>query len=165
MVAYMADRSTDDNEDGEPNLIASDLDEMTHRELGLIYADSTRTILFSKSMQWKAVASTLLVFGTIIALAKFITHGAQFMMVLKISAIVVAMAAVFMVVLFQFWQHTEGRKLVTIESAYSNLFRRIRKLKSIREANIHRYLILLFMAGTIIIGCGITLMSLDAIAP
>jgi hypothetical protein len=139
----MADRGTDDSEDGEPQLAPSELDEMTHRELGLIYADSTRTILFSKSMQWKAVASSLLVFGTIILLAKYVTHGAQFMMVLKISAIVVAMAAVFMVVLFQFWQHTEGRKLVTIESAYSNLFRRIRKLKSIREANIHRYLILL----------------------
>ncbi len=161
----MADRKSDDREDGEPELVTSELDEMTHRELGLIYADSTRTILFSKSMQWKAVASTLLVFGTIILLAKFITHGAQFMMVLKISSIVIAMAATFMVVLFQFWQHTEGRKLITIESAYSNLFRRICKLKSAREANLHRYLILLFMVGTIMIGCGITLMSLAAIAP
>ena len=98
-------------------------------------------------------------------LAKYVAHGTQFMMVLKISSIVIAMAAIFMVVLFQFWQHTEGRKLLTIESAYSNLFRRIRKFKSAREANIHRYLILLFMVGTIIIGCGITLMSLDAIAP
>jgi serine kinase of HPr protein (carbohydrate metabolism regulator) len=98
-------------------------------------------------------------------LAKYVVHGAQFLMVLKISAIVLATGATFMVVLFQFWQHTEGRKLITIESAYSNLFRRIGKFKSSREANIHRYLILLFMVGTIIIGCGITLMSLDAIAP
>ena len=45
----MADRRTDETEDGAPQLVASDLDEMTHRELGLIYADSTRTILFSKS--------------------------------------------------------------------------------------------------------------------
>ena len=52
----MADRKSDDREDGEPELVPSDLDEMTHQELGLIYADSTRTILFSKTMQWKAVA-------------------------------------------------------------------------------------------------------------
>ncbi|MBT3884528.1 MAG: hypothetical protein HOO19_00130 [Rhodospirillaceae bacterium] len=161
----MADRSRDEDEGGEPELVTSELDEMTHRELGLIYADSTRTILFSKSIQWKAVASSLLIFGTFMLLAKYVAHGTQFMMVLKISSIVIAMAAIFMVVLFQFWQHTEGRKLLTIESAYSNLFRRIRKFKSAREANIHRYLILLFMVGTIIIGCGITLMSLDAIAP
>ena len=161
----MEDRSRDEAEGGEPELVTSELDEMTHRELGLIYADSTRTILFSKSIQWKAVASSLLIFGTFMLLAKYVAHGTQFMMVLKISSIVIAMAAIFMVVLFQFWQHTEGRKLLTIESAYSNLFRRIRKFKSAREANIHRYLILLFMVGTIIIGCGITLMSLDAIAP
>jgi len=161
----MADRSRDEDEGGEPELVTSELDEMTHRELGLIYSDSTRTILFSKSIQWKAVASSLLIFGTFMLLAKYVAHGTQFMMVLKISSIVIAMAAIFMVVLFQFWQHTEGRKLLTIESAYSNLFRRIRKFKSAREANIHRYLILLFMVGTIIIGCGITLMSLDAIAP
>ena len=136
----MADRGTDDSEDGEPELVTSDLGEMTHRELGLIYADSTRTILLSKTMQWKAVASSLLVYGAFIVLAKYVEHGAQFIMVLKISAIVLAMAATFMVVLFQFWQHTEGRKLLTIESAYSNLFRRIRKLKSSREANFHRYL-------------------------
>ena len=161
----MADRRTDETEDGAPQLVASDLDEMTHRELGLIYADSTRTILFSKSIQWKSVASTLILFAALIALAKYVSHGAQFVMVLKISAISLAMAAIFMVVLFQFWQHSEGRKLTNIESAYSNLFRRIRKLRSKREADIHRYLILLFMAATIIIGCGITLMSLDAIAP
>ena len=161
----MADRSRDEDEGGEPELVTSELDEMTHRELGLIYADSTRTILFSKSIQWKAVASSLLIFGTFMLLAKYVAHGTQFMMVLKISSIVIAMAAIFMVVLFQFWQHTEGRKLLTIESAYSNLFRRIRKFKSAREANIHRYLILLFMVGTVTIGCGITLMSLDAIAP
>ena len=110
----MADRSRDENEDGEPELVTSELDEMTPRELGLIYADSTRTILFSKSIQWKAVASSLLIFGTFMLLAKYVAHGTQFMMVLKISSIVIAMAAIFMVVLFQFWQHTEGRKLITI---------------------------------------------------
>ena len=46
----------------------------------------------------------------------------------------------------------------------SGLFRRIRWLESGREANIERNLILVFMVGTIVIGYGVTLMVLDAIA-
>jgi putative flippase GtrA len=159
----MADRDSDDTEDGEPQLVASDLDELTHQELGLIYADTTRAILFAKDIQWKSVASTLVLYGALIVLAKYVSHGAQYMMVLKISAIALAMVATFLVVLFQFWQHTEARKLVTGESAFSNLFRRIRKFKSKRQADIHRYIILAFMVGIIVLGCGIALMSLDAI--
>ena len=71
----MADCRTDDTEDGAPQLVPSDLDEMTHRELGLIYADQPRTILFSKGIQWRAAASSLLVYGALILPAKFVSHG------------------------------------------------------------------------------------------
>lgn len=161
----MANRKTEATEGDEPELVASELDELTHRELGHIYDDSTRTIIYSKGIQWKAVASTLVIYIVIVALAKYVSHGDQFMMVLKLSAIVMAMAATFMLVLFQFWQHTEARKLAAVESSYSSLFRKIRRIKSKREADFHRYIILLFMVGSIVLGCVVTLMSLGAIAP
>ena len=135
----MADEDTPDKEEKEN--IPSELDELTHREVSLIYDDATRTILFAKGIQWKAVASSLLMFLVVIGLVKYISHAVDYVNIMRISVIFTSMAAILLLIIFQFWQHTEAQKLSAIEKLFSSAFRDIRKKKSILESSIHRYII------------------------
>tara|TARA_B100000315_G_scaffold260498_1_gene322402 strand:+ start:9809 stop:10309 length:501 start_codon:yes stop_codon:yes gene_type:complete len=153
-------------EDEEDNaIVASELDEMSHREIGLIYEDSVRTILFAKSIQWKTVASTLVVFVVIVGLLKYISHAETFVLTLRLAVLFTGLAAVTLVLIFQFWQHTESRKILAIEKLYSSAFREIRNLKSKFEANAHRYIILFFMIGAIVLGGFVAIQSIDNFKP
>jgi len=87
--------------------IESELDEKSHREMGLIYDDATRTITYAKGIQWKAVASTMLVFVVLVFVARALPPQEDFIRLLKLAVILFAMAAIFMLVVFQLWQHTE----------------------------------------------------------
>ncbi len=151
----------EETEDDVKEIIPSELDEMTHREVSLIYDDATRTVLFAKGIQWKAVASSLIMFLVVIALVKYVSHAETYVKMLKISVIVTSMAAIFLLVLFQFWQHTELSKIKSIEKLFSSVFRDIRNKKSVLEATIHRYVILFFMVGAILLGGYITVISLE----
>jgi hypothetical protein len=53
---------------------------------------------------------------------------------------------------YQTWQHTEQTKLDVIGKQFSSLFRQVRGIKSKLEANLHRYMILLFMISVIGLG-------------
>ncbi len=152
------------DEEEKKEIIPSELDEMTHREVGLIYDDATRTILFAKGIQWKAVASSLLMFLVMIALVKYVSNAEAYVKTLKLAVIFTSMAAILLLMIFQFWQHTESQKIISIEALLSSAFREIRKKKSILEASIHRYIILAFMVGTILLGGYITIISLDHLA-
>ena len=159
----MADEEKEENEEKE--IIPSKLDEMSHREIGLIYDDSVRTILFAKSMQWKAVASTLVIFVVIVGLLKYISHEQNFVVILRLSVLFTGLAAITLTLIFQFWQHTESRKIIEIEKLYSSAFQEIRNIKSKFEANSHRYIILCLMIGAIIFGGTITIKSIDNYNP
>lgn len=141
--------------------VPSELDEMTHREVGLIYEDTTRTILFAKGIQWKAVASSLIMFVVVIALVKYISNDPAYIKTLKIAVIFTSMAAIFLLMIFQMWQHTELQKILSIEALFSSVFRDIRERKSKLEASVHRYVILSFMVGTVLLGGYVAIISLD----
>lgn len=151
-----------DREDRK-EITPSDLDEMTHREIGILYEDTTRTIRFAKGVQWKAVSSSLLIFLVIIALAKYISAAESFIATLKIALLMTAMASISLVAIFQFWQYAESQKIVSMEALYSSAFRAIRKKKSKLEANIHRYIILIFMIGAVVMGAYVTVVSIDSL--
>lgn len=142
--------------------VPSELDEMTHLEIGLLYDDTTRTIRFAKGIQWKAVSSSLLIFIVLIGLAKFITAAEPFINMLKIAIIFSAMASISLLLIFQFWQHAESQKITSMEALYSSAFSVIRKRKSKLEANIHRYIILLFMVSAVILGAYVTIVSINS---
>jgi len=142
----------------------SELDEMTHRELGLIYNDSTRTTLFTKGIQWRTVGSTLIIFIAMVGLAKFVSSAADFVRILKVAIILSSMGAIFMLVIFQFWKHAEGQKIRAVERQYSSLFRGIRMKKSRLEANIHRYLLLTFMILVLLAGAFVAITAIDKIS-
>jgi hypothetical protein len=149
--------------DDELEIEPSELDEMTHRELGYIYDDSTRTTLFTKGIQWRTVGSTLIIFVVMVGLAKFLSSTPDFVRVLKFTIILTSMGAIFMLIIFQFWQHAEGQKIRAVERHYSSLFREIRMKKSRLEANMHRYILLTFMIVVLLAGAFVTISAIDKI--
>jgi hypothetical protein len=66
--------------------------------------------------------------------------------------ILVCMAAIFVVVIYQFWQHAEMTKLDAVANRFSADFSDIRSLKSRTESNIHRYILLVFIVAMLALG-------------
>lgn len=143
----------------------STLDNHTHAELRLLYEESTETLRFVKNHQWKTVGATLLVFFALIFVAGFVDADAQLARQFMGITITITCAAIFMLVLYQFWTHNEQNKINHMQPHMSSLFADIRALKSKREGNIHRYVILSFMTIVIILGALVVHLSLDKIAP
>ena len=143
----------------EENLIPSALDERTHAELLNLVEESSRAILFAKAQQWRTVGSTLLVFLVMVALSRYVSDNPRYVSALEIVIFMATPAAILILVMYQFWQHTELTKLQAVGMNLSNLYRRIRRIKSGREANIHRYVIFLFMVGIILMAAGLALYS------
>lgn len=130
----------------------SALDEQTHQELQLLYKESVDTIRFAKYIQWWTVGSTLLVFFAFIAIAKFVVADLTYAKILTALTIFIAMSGIFALIMYQLWQYNEQQKLAEITKHYSTLFKKIRRVKSRRESDFHRYTLLAFMISTIVIG-------------
>jgi len=145
--------------DNEP----SSLDEQTHAEMILLYKESTDTMRFAKHLQWWTVGSTLFTFAVIIAIAKLVSADKGFANTLTWVVILLTMCVIFTLSVYQFWQHTEHLKVREISKHMSTLFKTIRQIKSRREANIHRYVLLFFMISTVILGAVVTHFGLDQV--
>lgn len=143
----------------------STLDEHTHAELRLLYRESTETLRFVKNHQWKTVGATLLIFFALIFVAGFVDADMQLARQFMGITITISCAAIFMLVLYQFWTHNEQTKINHLQPHMSSLFADIRALKSKREGDIHRYLILSFMVIVIVLGAVVVHLSLEKIAP
>lgn len=135
---------------------STSLDERTHEEMLALYRESVDTIRFAKHMQWWTVGSTLVVFFAFIAIAKFVGADMTYAKILTALTIFFAMSGIFALLMYQFWQHNESLKITELSKHMSSLWRRVRKVKSRREANFHRYTLLIFMIATIVIGGTVT---------
>lgn len=153
-----------EEEEKQPfEVVESELDEKTHAEVQLLYRDSSETVLFAKGMQWKTVGSTLVVFVILIAIAKFISRDPTLITFLKGAMILSTIGAIYMLFIYQFWQHDELKKLKTAGDHFSNLFKKLRDIKSRKESNVHRYTLLTFMIFILLLGGFITYQSLARI--
>ena len=150
-MADIVDRDDDDARASFENSPSS-LDEMTHKELCMMHNQSSRAILFAKNIQWRTVGSSLLVFGALIALAFYGASDRNLVRLLGMLTIVLAIGAIFVLSMYQFWQFNEIRRLVEIEKNFSSLYIKIRDVKSKREGNVHRYTILMFMCIVVLLG-------------
>lgn len=160
----MADTDSEEEVE-EREVVPSELVELSHAEATLLFQDSARSILFAKAQQWKTVGSTLLVFLVLVGLAKFISADNDYVRILKVIAIISGMGSIFILGIYQFWQHAEIKKMVFVAKDFSNIFREIRRTKSVLEANTHRYILLAIMIG-IVIGAGfVAIAALSEIAP
>ncbi len=122
-------------------------------------------------MQWKTVGATLAIFAGVIALfytlvsqAKFISHNSDFLNGVEFAIFLTVGAAILILIIFQFWQATESRKISDVTVFFSNIFKHIRHNKSEGVANITRYLLLVFMIGIIVICAVLTKLSLAKLA-
>jgi Na+/melibiose symporter-like transporter len=149
----------------EAHVTPSTLDNHTHAELRLSYEESTETMRFVKNHQWKTVGATLLVFFALIFVAGFVDADAQLARQFMGITITISCAAIFMLVLYQFWTHNEQTKINHMQPHMSSFFADIRALKSKREGNIHRYVILSFMIIVIFLGALVVHLSLGKIVP
>jgi hypothetical protein len=136
--------------EAEEALVASELDERTHAEMLMLYHEAVKTSRFGKVQQWRSMAIGVAsifglgVLGAHVPEDDFLFRLAQFL------AVLIGLAAVYLIVFYQFWQNTERDKLIRIMSRLSNLSRSIRGMSSAREASLRRFVTLGFMILVIV---------------
>jgi len=138
----------------------SELDERTHKELCILYEETSAHIIFAKTQQWRTFGATLVIFAVILGVVKFVSHERNYMQLLQGGIILITVTAILVLAIYQFWQHSEQQKLAGIASQFSSMFRRIRGFKHKREASIHRYLLLTFMIFGLIMGASLVYMGM-----
>jgi hypothetical protein len=145
----------------EEPLVASELDERTHAEMLMLYHEAVKTSRFGKLQQWRSMAIGVVsivalgVLGAHVSEDDFLFRLAQFL------AVLVGLAAVYLIVFYQFWQNTEREKLVRIMARFSNLARSIRGMSSGREASLRRFVVLGFMVLVILGAVALTIVYLQ----
>lgn len=130
----------------------SELDDLTHAEMCMLYKESADSIRFAKEHQWKSLGATLLVFGGLIALAQLVPGKASVTNLIIAASFVCSCAVIYILALYQVWQNTEREKLRDIAGHFSSFAQFTRAIKSSREANVHRYTLLIFMIAAVLLG-------------
>ncbi|WP_169567110.1 hypothetical protein [Sneathiella limimaris] len=143
--------SKDFDDDLEEDLEPSSLDDNTHAEMLALYRESTRTILYAKTRQWRTLAAACFAQIIIVAAGHLIQLDPSVHRALVIISFLVSAMAISILLIFQIWQHTEVLKIRKITSFLSGHFGTVRAVKSRVEANIHRYILLAVMIISILI--------------
>ena len=151
----------DEGEGEQRELVPSDLDELTHAEMRLLFEEAAHSVHFAKAMQWKMLAGVLLLFGGLIVVAEYTAIHQTFVKNIVVVSLLVGASSIYCEVIFQLWQNTEREKLRFIMSHFSNVAQENFGMKSDTEANIHRYTLLAFMILGIITGNGVVIMVLS----
>lgn len=164
----MATQKKDDHDDDKHakhfEVVPSELDDKTHAELQMLYVESTETMRFVKSHQWKTVGATLITFLGLVFIAGFVKAGAGLTDKLMGITILIATTVIFVLGIYQFWMHNEMQKIERLSLFMSNAFRNVRSIKPKREANVHRYLLLAFMIVAVMLGAIVVHLALHRIS-
>ena len=139
------------------------VDEATLADMRLLYADSSRAVIFAKAQQWRTVGATLLLFLSLVLVTALVSKDPTFVNRLEALVIITGCAAAFIIVIYQFWQHVEHTKMAAIADKMSPAFRSVRRVKSKVEADFHRYTLLVFMIGIVVLGATVAYMALAEI--
>ncbi|GAB2174480.1 hypothetical protein [Dongia sp. agr-C8] len=139
------DKGDETEAEAEEALVASELDERTHAEMLMLYHEAVKTSRFGKAQQWRAMAIGVVSIFALGVLGAHVSEDDFLFRLVQFLAVVIGLAAVYLIVFYQFWQNTEREKLVRIMSRLSNLSRSIRGMSSGREASLRRFMVLGFM--------------------
>ncbi|MGF1629892.1 MAG: hypothetical protein ACFCUT_10505 [Kiloniellaceae bacterium] len=139
----------------------SELDELTHAEMCMLYRESADSIRFAKAHQWKSLGATLLVFAGMMALGRLDASNVTLTNLIIAFSFMSSSGVIYILVLYQVWQNTEREKLRDISSHFSSFSQFTRAIKSSREANVHRYTLLIFMIIAILIGNVLLVMTVS----
>lgn len=161
----MAKTKTDDDQSAVDDFVnePSTLDELTHKELRMMHTEATTNLLFAKNIQWRSVGSTLFVFIGFIAITQFTAAADSSKHLLPALIIVLTCGVIFVLLMYQFWQFNEVSRIREIEKNFSSLYNKVNGFKSRREANTHRYTLLMFMVAVVILGGVVTSVALQQI--
>jgi uncharacterized membrane protein YuzA (DUF378 family) len=146
MAKKETDRAAEEAEDpGEEPLVASELDERTHAEMLMLYHEAVKASRFGKAQQWRSMAIGVFAIFALGLVGAQVPEDAFLFRLAQFLAILIGLAAIYLIVFYQFWQNTEREKLVRIMAHLSNLSRSIRGMSSGREASLRRFVVLGFM--------------------
>lgn len=143
--------SIDKDIDPDENLEPSSLDEYTHAEMLALYRESTSTILFAKTRQWRTLGAACLAQVAIVTVGHLVDLQPAVHRTLIILSFLVSAMSISILMIYQIWQHTEMLKLRKITSFLSDHFEVVRHIKSRVEANVHRYILLVVMVISILV--------------
>jgi hypothetical protein len=152
---------TDAESEAEEALVASELDERTHAEMLMLYHEAVKTSRFGKLQQWRSMAIGVFAVFCLGVLGAHVPKGEFLFRLVQFLAVVIGLAAVYLIVFYQFWQNTEREKLVRIMARLSNLSRSIRGMSSGREASLRRFVVLGFMILVILGAVALTIVYLQ----
>ncbi len=142
----------DDREGSGSDISASELDELTHAELLMLYRDSAVSVRFARERQWKLVGAALLLFAVIVAIPELVDISAFGAKGLVLAGFLIGASAIYVLVVYQVWQNAELRRMQTIGGRFSNIFAQLGGNNAAREGKLHGYIILFFMIAAIGLG-------------
>ena len=148
----------DDREGSGGDISASELDELTHAELLMLYQDSAVSVRFARERQWKLVGAALLLFAAIVAIPELVDISTFAAKGLVLAGFLIGASAIYVLVVYQVWQNAELRRMQTIGGRFSNIFAQLGGHNAAREGTLHGYIVLFFMIAAI--GLGNTLVVL-----
>ena len=134
----------------EEALVASELDERTHAEMLMLYHEAVKTSRFGKAQQWRSMAIGVVAIFGLGVIGAHVPEDAFLFRLVQFLGVVIGLAAVYLIMFYQFWQNTERAKLVRIMARFSNLSRSIRSMSSGGEASLRRFMVLGFMIMVIL---------------
>jgi hypothetical protein len=152
---------TDQEGEAEEALVASELDERTHAEMLMLYHEAVKTSRFGKMQQWRSMAIGVVAIFGLGVLGAHVPEDAFLFRLVQFLAVIIGLAAIYLIVFYQFWQNTERDKLLRIMQHLSNLSRSIRGMSSGREASLRRYMVLGFMLLVILGAVALTIAYLQ----
>ena len=142
----------DEREGSGGDISASELDELTHAELLMLYQDSTVSVRFARERQWKLVGAALLLFAAIVAIPEMLDISPFGAKGLALAGFLIGASAIYVLVVYQVWQNAELRRMATIGGRFSKTFAELGGHNAAREGTLHGYIILFFMIATIGLG-------------
>jgi hypothetical protein len=116
----------------------------------MLYHEAVKTSRFGKVQQWRSMAIGLAAIFGLGVLGAHVSEDTFLFRLSQFLSVLIGLAAVYLIVFYQFWQNTERDKLVRIMSRFSNLSRSIRGMSSGREASLRRLVVLGFMILVIV---------------
>jgi hypothetical protein len=141
----------DDDADDTFEVKPSELDELTHAEMQVLYGTSEENIRFAKGIQWCTVVWTFAVFVLLVLACYFLNRDELFVKTAIVVSFAFSAGAIYALSIFQSWQGTEREKIRVIIGRFSNVATEIHRIKSQMEANIHRYILFTFMVISMLI--------------
>ncbi len=112
--------------EAEEALVPSELDELTHAEMLMLYHEAAKSSRLGKVQQWRSMAIGVFAIFGLGVLGAHVPEDEFLFRLVQFLAVIIGLAAVYLIVFYQFWQNTERDKLMRIMSRLSNLSQSIR---------------------------------------